>query len=269
MAGELGGPEAWALRPAGEHAALRRVAQAAGLRLRSLAVQRLSAIDGVAATPALAEALAQPLRVFTSPAAVRFASRHAAWAQRRPDGIDLGVGAGTAAVLREAGAGRVAAPARMDSEGLLALPELGEIAGLGVGLVTAPGGRGLIGEALLARGAGLRVAEVYRRCPLHGGRQRIAALLAGSAPLAASSGEALERLHALVLARGEAALRRLLARPLVVSSERLAARAAALGFEDLRLAAGPGAGALVHALVAAAAGPAPYNGRAAAGRASP
>jgi uroporphyrinogen-III synthase len=268
MAGEVGGLEAWALRPAGEHAALRRLAQAAGLRLRSLAVQRLSALAEAPAAQALAEALAQPLRVFTSPAAVRFASRHAAW-RRRPDGMDLAVGAGTAAALREAGASQVAAPARMDSEGLLALPELAGIHGRGIGLVTAPGGRGLIGEALLARGARLRVAEVYRRRALHGGARRIAALLASPAPLAVSSGEALERLHGLVVVRGEFARRRFVARPLVVSSGRLAARAAALGFEDVRLAAGPDTGAIVHALVAAASGPAPYNGDAAAGRASP
>ena len=52
------------------------------------------------------------------------------------------------------------------SEGLLALPELQSLRGLPVGLVTAPGGRGLIGETLAHRGALVHLAEVYRREPL-------------------------------------------------------------------------------------------------------
>lgn len=276
MAGGIGGPMAWALRPAGEHAALRRLARAAGLHLRALAVQRLVPLARGprrrAVEAALGEALAQPLRVFTSPAAVRFAAASGIWAAARTagGGLDLAVGAGTAEALRRAGAGEVLSPARMDSEGLLALPALAGLReGQGVGLVTAPGGRGLIAAALRERGARLQLAEVYARRPLPGGARRLAALLARPAPLATSSAEALHALHVLVVRRGEPARQALLARPLVVSSARLAASAAALGFADVHRATGPDPAALVHALLAAGAEAGPYNGRAAASRALP
>ncbi|MFX9532994.1 uroporphyrinogen-III synthase, partial [Acinetobacter baumannii] len=65
-----------------------------------------------------------------------------------------------------AGLEPVAVPERMDSEGLLALPELRDVRGIAVGLVTAPGGRDAIAPALRARGAQVRRADVYRRLPL-------------------------------------------------------------------------------------------------------
>ena len=78
----------WSLRPAGEHAALRRVAQGAGFRLRVLSLQRLVANpDGAG----LAAALAAPVRLYTSPAAVRFAASQAEGRLRR-EGLDLAVG---------------------------------------------------------------------------------------------------------------------------------------------------------------------------------
>ena len=54
----------------------------------------------------------------------------------------------------------------MDSEGLLELPALQELAGIDVGLVTAPEGRGLLAPALRERGAELLRADVYVREPI-------------------------------------------------------------------------------------------------------
>ena len=51
----------------------------------------------------------------------------------------------------------------MDSEGLLALPVLADVHGLRIGLVTAPGGRGLIAAQLQAAGATIERADVYQR----------------------------------------------------------------------------------------------------------
>src|SRR5690606_29004115 len=91
----------------------------------------------------LRQALAAPRVVFTSPAAVAAA---ASLQPLRPRATQawVAVGAGTAQALRRAGAGDIRSPRRMDSEGLLALPQLREVQGLDVGLVTAPGGRGVI-----------------------------------------------------------------------------------------------------------------------------
>ena len=140
------------LRPRGEHAALRREAAKHGGGLIALSPWRLQLRDDDVAYAALNEALAASRVVFTSPAAVR-AAQALQPLQVQPTQIVCAVGAGTAAALRRAGIGDVQSPARMDSEGLLALPVLQEVHGRDVGLVTAPGGRGEIAPALAARGA--------------------------------------------------------------------------------------------------------------------
>ncbi|MBS3959152.1 MAG: uroporphyrinogen-III synthase [Xanthomonadaceae bacterium] len=238
--GKHGPPTLWSLRPAGEHAALRRAAQAAGWRLRVLPLLRTR---GCEAGPALAAALACDWRIATSPLAVRRVARLGPWPST---GVDFAVGAGTAAALAAAGARRVLQPARMDSEGLLDLPELAAIGDGPLGLLTAPGGRGLIAATLAARGVRLHLAMVYERRPLHGGARRLAAFAADpGAPLLLSSGEALDRLLERL---GPAASVHLGARLLVVPSERLAERLRALGLREPRVAADPRPAALLTAL---------------------
>lgn len=234
----------WSLRPAGEHAALRRVAQGAGCRLRVLPLQRLVAHrDGAR----LAAALAAPIRLYTSPAAVRFAASQAEGDLRRA-GLDLAVGSGTAAALRRVGVACARSPARMDSEGVLAMPELQALAGQAVGVITAPGGRGLLVPALRERGAELRVAEVYRRADLPGGARRLAAFADDAgAVLVASSAEAFGLLEARLSDATSPRGRALRARPVVVSSPRLAALAAHAGFLQVLVADGPTPAALVAA----------------------
>ena len=238
----------WSLRPAGEHAALRQAAQAAGVRVpvRTLSLQRLVARD---APRELAAALAAPIRLYTSPAAVRFAARQAAAEAGlvRP-GFDIAVGSGTARALQRAGVERPLRPERMDSEGVLAMPDLQSIAGLEVALVTAPGGRGLLGPALRERGATLRVAEVYARRALRGGARRLAAFVADErGVLLASSAEAFGLLNARLPAAHTAAGDRARRRAVVVSSERLAAIAADAGFLHILRADAPTPAALIAA----------------------
>ncbi|QDH71404.1 uroporphyrinogen-III synthase [Marilutibacter alkalisoli] len=233
-------PPRWylvSLRPQGGHEALRRAAARRGGALVALSSCRLVFRDDDASRQALDMALASGLAVFTSPAAV-----HAADALRPlrevADVRWIAVGAGTAAALRRAGAADVAHPARMDSEGLLALPALQRIAGTTIGLVTAPGGRGMLLPALQARGARVLRADVYAREPVPLPVHAIARLRTADAPLAValSSGEALSR----VLARlpADAAMKLRGARVLA-ASERLATIAREAGFDDVVIAAGP------------------------------
>ena len=248
------GPTLWSLRPAGEHAGLRRAAQAAGLRLRVLSVQRLAAL---AAHDDLAAALAADTRLYTSPAAVRFALAQGA-SLRRP-GVDMAVGAGTAAALRAAGVESPLHPTRMDSEGLLALPALSDGAGTALGFITAPGGRGLLVPALRERGFRLCLAEVYARRSLNGGaRQRAAFMGDPAAVLLLSSREAFDALLFRLPKRQWPT-----PRALVASSTRLAEHAAAAGFLQCFVAASPRPKDMVAAAFAAAS----YNGNAALGRA--
>ena len=50
-----------------------------------------------------------------------------------------------------------------DSESLLALPDLQNLNGKEIGLITAPGGRGVIEPSLIECGAKVHVCHVYRR----------------------------------------------------------------------------------------------------------
>jgi uroporphyrinogen-III synthase len=193
----------------------------------------------------LRDALAASHVVFTSPAAVR-AARALQPLHVWPGQSVCAVGAGTAAALRRAGVANVHFPARMDSEGLLALPALRDVQGRDVGLVTAPGGRGEIAPALTSRGARVVRADVYAREPVALSARAIQQLREADAPLvlALSSGEALQRVLAVVPADVAASLKQ--AR-VIAASERLRVLARELGFTDIEVAAGPRPADLVDA----------------------
>lgn len=220
------------LRPQGEHLPLRRQARACGAGVFACSPLRLQAV----ASPGLGAALACPRVVFTSPAAVRFAVQAHGRLGTGAGQDWLAVGAGTARALQHAGVDTVLSPTRMQAEGLLDLPALTAVAGLDVGLVTAPGGRGLIEAVLRDRGARVVRADVYRRERVDIRRSRFAALqrLATPCVLLVTSGEAL----AAFLDQVPAALAlRLAAGPVVVSSERLEVLVREAGFARVSRAA--------------------------------
>lgn len=225
------------LRPRGQHAPLRRAAHAAGAQLVALSPWRLRARDDAPTAADLARALDADRVVFSSPAAVHAAARLQAL-DAAPAGTWLAVGAGTAAALHRHGARQVLAPARMDSEGLLALPALADLHGLRAGLVTAPGGRGIIASTLVARGAQLQRANVYARQPLPLPARTLQRLRASPRPwaLALSSGEALALLLAQLPGDLQAPLRQAW---VVAASARLAEQASQAGFPRVCLAEGP------------------------------
>lgn len=249
--GPLTGCYVISLRPVGGHGAVRRAAAALGARTLALSPWRIEEPGGDTQRLALAQALAAPRVIFTSPPAAMAAARlqplRPAPAQRW-----VAVGAGTARALQRLGAGGVASPTRMDSEGLLALPELQEIDGLDVGLVTAPGGRGVIAATLAARGARVLRANVYARVPVAPSPRAVAALrtLQATAWLLASSGEALEHVLASLPADAAAGLRR--AR-VVAASERLARLAQDHGLQVAAVAASARTGDMLAACAGAAA----------------
>lgn len=237
------------LRPQGDHRVVRRAAARVGAGVIALSPWRLQPRDDAATQARLGEALAAERVLFTSPAAV-----HAA-AGLQPLRTHAGqqwfaVGAGTAAALRRAGVAEVQAPERMDSEGLLDLPGLRDIeAASTLGLVTAPGGRGVLQPALQARGARVVRADVYVREPVPPSPRARAALAALAAPAAllVSSGEALQRMLDALPAPLATRLR---ATTAVVASDRLAAVAREQGFGDVVRAEGPAPRELVAAAAA-------------------
>lgn len=219
------------LRPPGMHEGLRREAARSGGRVFACAPMRVLARPSAA----LGAALACDTVVFTSPAAARFAAAAAGGFTERGSQRRIAVGAGTAAMLRRHGAGRVDVPARMDAEGVLALPGLDALSGQRVGLVTAPGGRNVLEPALRARGGDVVRADVYRREAIAIGRDRLQRLarLPRPAVLLVSSGEAL---GSLMEQLPEILLGRLREDPVVASSARLAAIVTGHGFERVEVA---------------------------------
>lgn len=158
------------LRPQNRHDAVRRAAAAHGARVLAASPLRLRATGDRAALDA---ALACPIRIASSPEAVRFAA-----ALRPLRGAWWAIGQGTARALRAAGATRIEIAEPQNADGLLALPSLQNLRNKAVGLVTAPDGRGLMERELPARGARLQVAHVYVREPVPLGPVRLRTLAA-------------------------------------------------------------------------------------------
>jgi uroporphyrinogen-III synthase len=248
------------LRPASQQAAVRREIAARGATALALPSLRLVAMpDPEAASQALRSALLAPRCIYTSPAAVRFAARlQPATALRATS--TFAIGRGTARALARHGVHAIHPDDHaMRSEGLLALAEFSPAsiarAGNDIGLVTAPGGRGLLLHALRARGARVRVAEVYRRLPPRLDRRHADSLRSSLTPRAVllTSAEALDHAFAQLPADAAQRLRESIA---VASSTRLAQHAREAGFGTVIDAGSPTPRALLDALEAYARGPA-------------
>jgi uroporphyrinogen-III synthase len=158
------------------------------------------------------------------------------------------IGRATAKALADAGRVPDLLPAdRSDSEALLALPELADLGGKRVLIVRGTGGRPVLGDTLMARGAELAYAEVYRRAlPRLDPAPLLARWRRDVQVVTATSGEILDNLLRLIGGAGGRDL--LVATPLVVVSERTAGTARGLGFARIELARRASDEAIVEAL---------------------
>ena len=194
----------------------------------------------------LADLATYDLAIFVSPTAVQYGlAAVSAW----PPGLRAaGVGQGTAAALRAAGIQTVLAPREgADSEHLLALPELADMAGRRVLVFRGEGGRELLAESLAARGATVDYAECYRRglpgadpAPLlgtwrQGGIQAVTVL----------SSQGLDNLFILLGTEGAGLVR---STPLFAPHARIAEHARALGITEA-IATRPGETGLMEGLM--------------------
>lgn len=202
-------------------------------------------IEDLPAPAALGRLEAFDLAVFISPTAVARVMRHQPrWPPRLRAAA---VGAGTRRELEARGIAAVLAPdSAADSEALLALPELGRVAGKRVVIFRGEGGRALLGNALSARGAAVEYAECYRRTRPRADAAPLLAAWHGIHAVTVSSEEGLENLFALLGAPGEARLR---AAPMFVGHQRVAERARQLGVREA-VVAGPGDDEMLERLVA-------------------
>ncbi|MDD2776691.1 MAG: uroporphyrinogen-III synthase [Gallionella sp.] len=125
-------------------------------------------ISPVADTAALHAQISQladyQLAIFISPNAVEQGVAAIRKVGLKPSCKIATVGQGSAQALRALGFVDILVPCeRFDSEGLLALPELQDVAGWRVMIFRGDGGRALLGDTLKARGAIVDYATCYQR----------------------------------------------------------------------------------------------------------
>ncbi len=147
-----------------------------------------------------------------------------------PKLVAVCVGSASAMMLTRFGAQNILHPSeRTDSEGLLALPALQKVGGRRIVIFRGDGGRELIADTLVARGATVEHAECYRRARPASDPTSIATMLrrAQLDMAVATSTEALRNLYDMLDDDARAALRQT---PLVVISERLREYGRTLGW---------------------------------------
>ena len=171
------------------------------------------------------------MAIFVSPNAVNKAMNLITANRTIPSRLRLAtVGPGTVASLQRFGVNSVIAPTtRFDSEALLDMAELKEIAGKRVVIFRGDGGRDLLGQTLLERGAKLEYAECYRRVKPNADVSPLLEALARGELKAVTitSSEGLRNLLDMV---GKADQFRLEKIPLLVSHERIAKAAKKMGW---------------------------------------
>jgi uroporphyrinogen-III synthase len=233
-------------RPRDQAAQLaRRIEQAGGIPL----LFPLLDIAAVQDTKTLFEQIARlgqfNLAIFISPNAVYYGIAAICAAGAVPNSLKIAtVGQGSAKALRELGNANVIAPAeRFDSEGLLALPELQNVAGWRVMIFRGDGGRELLGDTLKARGATVEYATCYQRSK----PQQDAGVLLAAIPdaITVTSSEALDYLWQMLDDSARAALR---GTPLFVPYARIAGLAREQGWLQAQLTAS-GDDGLLSALI--------------------
>jgi uroporphyrinogen-III synthase len=235
------------LRPRGQHAGVRAAAARSGARTIALSPFAIELRDHRATRAALKQALLADGVLYTSPNAVASAAALQTLKARRGQQV-LAVGSGTRRALQRLGVA-ADAPDRMDSEGLLAMPQLADVAGRRIGLVTGAGGRDRLAPALRQRGAEVLRVDVYARVPLALPTKRLEALAGvlsdpGHTLLPVSSAEALQQ----VVDGLPAALCKPFARIAVVAaSARLAEVARQAGFRRIAIASDARPAALLRA----------------------
>jgi uroporphyrinogen-III synthase len=174
------------------------------------------------------------LAIFISPNAVRYGVAAIRAVREVPVQLRIAtVGSGSAAALSALGIKEVIVPKdRFDSEGLLAVPELRDVAGWKVLIFRGDVGRELLGDTLRARGATVEYATCYRRSKP---QQNMGALLAeGADAIILTSSEAFGNLWQMLDDEGRSRLRRM---PVFVPHERIAEAARHKGCSCVRLTA--------------------------------
>lgn len=246
MTGPLAGRTVLVTRPAPQAAALVQGVRSAGgtaFEFPALAIETV-ALAQLAAP--LAQLAVADIAIFVSPNAAELGIAAIRAGGQLPVEVTLfAVGPGTARVLQAQGLGQVVTPAGQgqDSEALLALPQLQEVAGKRIVIVRGVGGRALLADTLRARGAQVDFLECYRRTrPAADSAPLLAHWQSGGIDaVTVASAETLHNLAALLGAPGAALLA---TTPLFAPHEKIAEAARRFGIAPVIATRGGDAGLL-------------------------
>lgn len=238
-------------RPAGQAGDLCRALADAGFVTHH---QPLLQLEPLAELPARARQRVNDLDryrhvIFISANAVRFGMAHIdeAW-PRLPAGILwYAIGDRTAALLAGKGLEPITPGVGMNSEGLLALPQLAQVDGQRVLIVKGAGGRGTLRDVLTDRGARVDELICYRRaCPAVDPEQLASRLQEWKVDfILISSGEGLQNLLALLRNLETTKFRDI---AFVVPSARVEKMAREAGIKRIKTAANASDEAMLRAL---------------------
>ncbi|PWB48039.1 MAG: uroporphyrinogen III synthase [Nitrosomonadales bacterium] len=172
--------------------------------------------------------------IFISPNAVSKALNLIRAQRQLPQNLLIAaIGKGSRKALERCGITSIIAPEKQfDSEGLLALPQFQDMHGKRVVIFRGEGGREMLGDTLISRGAILEYAECYRRCkPVSDAAPLLHRWARGEVhAVTATSGESLHNLFDLL---GEPGQQWLMKTPLFVPHERIAQIARGMGLEQV------------------------------------
>lgn len=248
MTRPLAGRTVLVTRPAAQAAALAQAIEAAGGAAFVFPALALEAVPQDVLAAPLARLREADVAVFISPGAVQFGMAAIGAAGGLPPAAQIfAVGPGTARALRQQGVDGVVTPDGQDSEALLALPQLADVAGKRVMIIRGVGGRPLLADTLALRGAQVEFIECYRRTlPPADAAPLLARWRAGGIDaVTVTSAETLANLAALL---GEAGVPLLVRTPLFAPHEKIADAARRFGIEHVVATPGGDAG-LVEGLI--------------------
>ena len=248
MTAPLAGRTVLMTRPAHQAAALAQAICAAGGAAFEFPALDIEAVPPDALSAPLARLAAADIAIFISPNAAQFgmAAVHAGGGLPASTEV-FAVGPGTARALAAQGVGGVITPDGHDSEALLALPQLADVAGKRVVIVRGVGGRALLADTLAARGAQVDFMECYRRVrPQADAAPLLACWQAGG--IDAVTVTSAETLHNLAALLGEAGVPLLLRTPLFAPHAKIAEAARRFGIAKV-IATPSGDAGLVEGLV--------------------
>jgi uroporphyrinogen-III synthase len=186
------------------------------------------------------------MAIFISPNAVRYGMAAIKASGKSPASLEVAaVGQSSAEALHKMGIQQVIVPTeRFDSEGLLAQPEMQDVAGKRVMIFRGDGGREVLGDTLKARGAQVE----YVTCYLRSKPDFDAGVLRAALPdaIIVTSSEALRHLWGMLKEQDRADLADV---ALIVPHERIAEAARQQGWRHV-VATGPGDDGLISGLIA-------------------